>query len=122
MNPDKYERKDIYINYLAGILFVEYDPIADPNIINFCFSNKKIIKHSPMREEDVEKIINSVLQIEKKETIKEGDVVEVTEGDYKGIVGRIESIESAICKINVQIFGFDKTLEIMIDQIRVVDK
>lgn len=106
---------------LAGMMFVEYDPILDPIVSNFFFHEKKVLRSAPIKDEKIEDIINSIMKIEKKDVLKEGDVVEVIEGDYKGIIGRIETINDSMYSIIVQFFGTDKILKLTADQIKIAE-
>jgi hypothetical protein len=107
--------------HLAGMFFVEYDPLLDYAVINLCHEEKKIIKSAIVKEHEVEKIISSLSQKEEIQRIKEGDVIEIIEGDYKGIIGRIHRIEGEVCFINIQIFGCDKELSLYLDQVKITD-
>lgn len=107
--------------HITGMFFVEYDPLLDRKIQEMCFQEKKLWRSSVVKESDVEKIINSVRQTIEIAQIKKGDVIEVTDGDYKGIIGRVENVENGLCAVHIQIFGCEKTLNLSIDQLKIAD-
>ena len=110
-----------YDKHITGMLFVEIDPLLEQVLNTYCFEEKKLWKCFPVREHEVEKIINSLDQKIEKTSLKIGDVVEVIEGDYKGIIGRIEGYEGGIFSVHVQIFGCDQSLKLFEEQIRLAE-
>jgi hypothetical protein len=107
--------------HIAGMFFIEYDALLDRIISDICFQDKKLIRSSPVRDCDVEKIISSVSQKIEEKSIKKGDVVEVIEGDYKGIIGRIEDVKDDIFFVHIQIFGCEQILNLSAEQIKIAE-
>lgn len=100
---------------ITGMVFIEYDQMADSMINSYLLKFKVI--HSPVKDDQVEKIIDSLSKKEEKIKFKQGDLIQINEGSYKGTLGRIVSINKDVYKINIQIFGVDQYIDIFEDQI-----
>jgi transcription antitermination factor NusG len=107
---------------ISGIIFVEIDPILERHLSQICLESKKIIKNFQVSDAEVQKIINSVNTKDVKRALSVGDVIEILDGSYKSMIGRIQRIlENDRFSINIQIFGVDQSIELAADQIKIAE-
>jgi transcription antitermination factor NusG len=112
-----------FAKHMAGIIFIKYDDIYDPYVYAHLRSlkgSKKVVNTSLASDASIK---NMLLQTQNKEETKEesivvGSVVEILNGNYKGLIGRVENMANSFCTINVQIFGRSQIFDMPVHEIK----
>ena len=112
------EEKD-YNKHITGMVFVEFDPLLEQLANRIFIESKSIYRSVTVKEEEVLNIMNGLKKKVEKKSFEAGDIVEITSGDYKDMVGRVEFIKEGLCKISIQIFGMEQIITVPISEIKV---
>lgn len=97
-------------NYLVGMIFIQYNEEHNSSILSVLYENN-IRMTSIVRETDIIKmktqaqlIVNTQAE---KTKFSSGDNIQIISGDYKDMIGIVESVKGEDLDINIQIFGRD---------------
>ena len=121
--------KEVVKNIFPGYLFVEmimtdeawYVVRNTPGVTGFIGSSGKGAKPFPLSPEDVKKFIGEGTQKTKpvNTDVEVGDMVEIIEGPFKGMSGKIESQDKESEKLVVLIDLFGQETPVEVDLIQV---
>lgn len=92
-----------------------------PGVTGFIGSSGKGAKPIPLSPEEIDKILvnEGISRLDLKEDLKENDSVAIIDGPFKGMYGKVQSIDLENEKINVLIdlFGQETPVEVNLVQI-----
>ena len=93
-----------------------------PGVTGFIGSSGKGAKPTPLQPYEVDNLLNSMdmERIDIKNDLAIGDQIEIIEGPFVGMFGKIESIDEENKQVNalVDLFGKETTIECEVNQIK----
>ena len=93
-----------------------------PGVTGFIGSSGKGAKPTPLQPYEVDKILNSmgISRMDIDKDLAEGTKVNIIDGPFKGMFGKVESIEPENNKVNllVDLFGQETSVEVELSQIQ----
>ncbi len=92
-----------------------------PGVTGFIGSSGKGAKPTPLQPYEVDKILNSmgISRMDVAKDLAEGTKVSIVDGPFKGMFGKVNSIDNANNKVEliVDLFGQETSVEVEINQI-----
>lgn len=93
-----------------------------PGVTGFIGSSGKGAKPTPLQPYEVDKILNSmgISRMDVDKDLAPGTKVNITDGPFKGMLGKIDSIDLENNKVNliVDLFGQETSVEVEMSQIQ----
>ena len=93
-----------------------------PGVTGFIGSSGKGAKPTPLQPYEVDKILNSmgIARMEIDKDLVEGTKVSIIDGPFKGMFGKVDSVEAETGKVNllVDLFGQETSVEVELSQIQ----
>lgn len=93
-----------------------------PGVTGFIGSSGKGAKPTPLQPYEVDKILNSmgISRMDVDKDLASGTKVNITDGPFKGMLGKIDSIDLENNKVNliVDLFGQETSVEVEMSQIQ----
>ena len=93
-----------------------------PGVTGFIGSSGKGAKPTPLQPYEVDKILNSmgISRIDIDKELAQGTKVSIIDGPFKGMFGKVDSIEPGSSKVNllVDLFGQETSVEVELSQIQ----
>ena len=93
-----------------------------PGVTGFIGSSGKGAKPTPLQPYEVDKILNSmgIARMEIDKDLVEGTKVSIIDGPFKGMFGKVDSVEVETGKVNllVDLFGQETSVEVEMSQIQ----
>jgi transcriptional antiterminator NusG len=93
-----------------------------PGVTGFIGSSGKGAKPTPLQPYEVDKILNSmgISRIDIDKELVQGTKVSIIDGPFKGMFGKVDSIEPGSSKVNllVDLFGQETSVEVELSQIQ----
>ena len=92
-----------------------------PGVTGFIGSSGKGAKPVPLKPHEVDKILNSMglSRLEIGNELKEGDKINIVDGPFKSMIGKVQSIdlEKQILTVLIDLFGQETPVEVELVQI-----
>ena len=93
-----------------------------PGVTGFIGSSGKGAKPTPLQPYEVDKILNSmgIARMEIDKDLVEGTKVSIIDGPFKGMFGKVDSLDLENSKVNlmVDLFGQETSVEVELSQIQ----
>lgn len=92
-----------------------------PGVTGFIGSSGKGAKPIPLSPEEIDKILvnEGISRLDLKEDLKENDSVAIIDGPFKGMYGKVQSIDLDNQKINVLIDLFGQETPVEVDLVQI---
>ena len=123
-------KKEKVIKMFPGYVLVEmimsdeawYVVRNTPGVTGFIGSSGKGAKPTPLLPQEIDRILSSMglTRVDVESELAVGDSVSITDGPFKGMLGKIDSIDTENNRINVLIdlFGQETPVEVELYQVK----